>query len=497
MKLFGRYMVSKTIQIIVCITGVAFMATGSYAWDFNTSNFPDDPAVPASRLENMRAGQVRDAVEKGVYCLVPVVTLEAACEDMAVGFDPGQWKALEAMARDLTPGAVISPPIWYAPTGYIISGPDQGTFDMSLDAFARYLEQVLVTLSEVGFKKIQIVMIHNPQAAEGAVFEQPDRSPLYAVCKFVGANLFNDRWKDPEIGQNWWSGSAFSATSSMPAPACQENGLGKAVNLDRMVEVEVKTLAKVKLRRRAKKTDDKRQLPLRLEHMSSDEIKRAVAENLPCFVPAGVIENHGNQNPVGCDAFEAMYPVLDAAAKEAAVVAPTVWYGPTGYAVTGPKLATTDIDGYVYKGYIQGVCDGLIAMGFKNIIFVQVHQGEGYSQWTCADMAIAEYRCRLHRDKKGSTDAANIEVIAPPLGQYDHAGKHETSWMLYYLPQYTDMKLIRAGDYSFNDHCMAKEATVEWGREMAVGKDGKSGTVGAFEERIRRYKNASKKSGRK
>ena len=111
MKLFRRNMVSKTIQIIVCITGVFFMAAGSYAWEFNTSNFPDDPVVPASRLENMRAGQVRDAVEKGVYCLVPVVTLEAACEDMAVGFDPGQWKALEAMARDLTPGAVISPPI--------------------------------------------------------------------------------------------------------------------------------------------------------------------------------------------------------------------------------------------------------------------------------------------------------------------------------------------------------------------------------------------------
>ncbi len=473
-----------------------FSSAQGYGWELDTSRFPPDPATLPARLENMRAGQVRDAVKKGAHCLLPVVTLEAIGDDSPLGMDPAQYKAIEDMARTFRREAVIAPPIYYTPTGYVLSGPLEGTFDINLDTFADYLEEVIVTLSEVGFAGIQIVVVHNPHIVENPPFAKKDRSPVYAACRFVRGDIFNNRWKDPQVGKNWWSFTLSKRSGT--------SGSGKPVNTKRLTEIKIKTLAKIK-NSSDTKTSNKWQLPLRLERMRPSELKRAVAQNLPCFVPTGVIENHGNQNPVGCDVFESQEPVLQAAGRLPAVVAPSVWYGPTGYAVTGPKLGTTDINGRVYQNYIQGICQGLVAMGFRNIIFVQVHQGVDGPQFTATDMAIAQYRCRLYKDPNygfgwGRKDKKwcdkkipTIEVIMPPLFQGDHAGKNETSWMLYYRPEYTDLSLIRPGDYPFNDLRNAADATVEWGKEMAVGKNGSGGTVGGLEQIIRQCTNLKDK----
>jgi creatinine amidohydrolase/Fe(II)-dependent formamide hydrolase-like protein len=213
--------------------------------------------------------------------------------------------------------------------------------------------------------------------------------------------------------------------------------------------------------------------------MFPSELKEALRRGLPCFVPCGCLENHGNQNPIGCDAFEAQDPLLLAAGKVPAVVAPTVWYGPTGYAVTGPELATTDINVQVFRNYMVGVVKGLAAVGFTNIVFVQVHQGSDGPEWTAMEMAIQSYRSSLYKQpgygpgwaarmKQSEYRHADIEVIAPPHGQYDHAGKNETSWMLHLRGKHTDLKLVRPGDYRFcwQEGDEAVKASADWGRQM-------------------------------
>jgi len=439
--------------LLLAVVGACALAGAAYAYEPNTSKFPPDKAALPSWLENMRPGQIRDAVAQGAPCLLPVGTLESEGDDSPLGIDAVRYKrGLEQLAKQRK--AVIAPPIWYAPTGYILGGASEGTFHMDCDAFARYLEEVLITLGELGFRRVEIVPMHDPQGESG---------PLRTACMFAKANRFNDLWKDPQFGPNWWIRPDLDK-------------LNWARYAIRELPKSEGGTKKEPVPRKGERPE--MVLPLRLEHMRPSELKQAVERGLPLLVPVGVVENHGNHNPVGCDAIEAQDPVLLAAGKAPAVVAPTVWYGPTGYAVTGPKLGTTDIGGPAFQDYMEGVVSGLAAMGFRNLIFVQVHQGSAGPQHTAIKMAIAEYRAHLHKDprygpgwgqdERLKRQVPSMEVIHPPHGQYDHAGKNETSWMLHLRGPCTDLGLLREGDYPF---CWGKggesnKATAEWGRQM-------------------------------
>lgn len=412
------------------------------------SRFPADAAILPARLENMRPGQIRDAAAKGAPCLLPVGVLEADGSGRPLGIAAAEYDgAIEAMATQKK--AVIAPPIWYGPTGYILSGPAQGTVTMPVRAFSQYIEATLVTLGELGFQKIQIVVVHDPQGED---------SPLRAAVRFAMGDLFNDLWKDPKFGENWWCRPDLDQLN------WQRYSL---VDLPRPAPAPALPAAPAELK-----------LPLRLENMTPAQLGEALRRGLPCYLPVGVLENHGNHNPIGCDAIEATEPVVLAATQTPCVVAPTVWYGPTANAVSGPKLGSTDINGQIFQPYLRGVLEGLAAVGFRNIVVVQCHQGGG-AEVTGIQMAIAEYRSGLYQRQDygfgwGSKEAAKlrapkIQLVPPPQMPSDHAGKNETSWMLIYRPDNTRLDLIRPHDYPF---CWGKDdesnqATREQGQRMS------------------------------
>ncbi|MBI2190470.1 MAG: creatininase family protein [Planctomycetes bacterium] len=426
----------------------------------DTSFYPKDAVRFPARLETLRVGQIRNAVERKGSCLLPLATLEAISPDQPIGFDPYVDPALLGLAEKCQ--AVIAPPLWYCPTGYTHGGPEDGTFDMRLRAFAGYVHNVLSSLAEIGFHTVRMVAYVDPA--------DPARSePLLAACRFVQAHLFNDLWKDAEIGRNWWDRPDRAQIH------WQRYGLEV---LNRPVQPEYANL--------------KEDLPLRLRQLTPRGLQSVVAKGYPLFVPSAVIENHGNQNPVGCDGFEARDPLMMAAGEAPAVVGPAIWFGPTGYGVSGPELATTDIDGMVYEAFMEGVIGGLAAMGFGEIVFVQVHQGSGGAQWNGTAMAAQAYRASFSaregygpgwatRPDSSRRGPAIISQIFPPHAQYDHAGKNETSWMLHLRPQFTDLSLLRPNDYRFcwNPGNESKLATADWGETMCKK------TVAALAEIIR------------
>lgn len=404
-------------------------------------NFPKDAVVLPAHLENMRAGQIRDALAQKATCLLPVGTLETAFNTLSLGnADAMNDSLLQLAKRGKT---VIAPPIWYTPTGYILNSAENGTFDISIDAFTLYLESVMNNLVEMGFVKIKIVVLNNSKG---------ENSPLFRCARFAAANMFNNLWKRPDYGKCWWIDTlrntnpvwSYYSVVSFTSPTGADN---------------------------SKKNDMVK--PMRLESMTPEQTKNAVKRNLICFVPSGVIENHGNQNPVGCDAIEAETPLLLAATQADAVIAPTIWYGPTGYAVTGTDLGTINIDGDIYRNYVSGVLYGLTEMGFKKINIIQVHQGQSGTQWGSTDLAVQECQVRYSRENPHNagvfTEPASYKIMNPPLAVYDHAGKNETSWMLYYRPEYTDISLIHPNDYMFcwEKGNESKKATFEWGKTMS------------------------------
>jgi len=403
---------------------------------------PYDPVSLPANLENMRTGQILDAVAKGIKVILPIGTLESTDNDVPVGLNSGELQhVLDSLS--LKDSALIAPTIWYSPTGYFMGGPSDGSFDISTNAFVKYLEEVMTEFYLMGFKHVKIVIIHNLLREE---------SPLVKACRFVLGNIFNDYWKEESVGTGWWLN---------PKKNIQYN----RTSLDILSLKSEKNQVK------------KGMSPTRLEEMTPAEIRKTVEQGLLCIVPVGVIECHGNHNPVGVDIIKVQEPLLMASSKIPVVIAPPIYYGGTAYAVSGPELGSMDINGQTGYEYTLGIAYGLVDMGFKHIIFCSGHQGGG-TQSAGLDLIAQETRRIIteqygygwmNRLKNSEKLYPVVEYITNPVVMDDHAGKYETSWMLYLRPTYTKPELISPYDYQF---CWQKDmesikANYELGKQLA------------------------------
>ena len=418
-------------------------------YELDIKNFPEDKVELPAQLENMRPGQVRYAIKQSAPCLIPVGNIQSGSDNESVGWNEAIMDSLNSLHQSKS--AVIAPVIWYTPTGYILNSAENGTFDMSMDAFTLYLEEVMINMVNLGFKDIHIVVLNNPQGKN---------SPLFACARFVVANMYNNLWKRSAYGKCWYINPKFDGITN-------EHGI-----IDRREVFNIYSV--INIERLPKVTKNKGlpgSKPMRLENMTPTQIKDAVKRNLICFVPSGVIETHGNHNPLGVDGIESEGPLLLACAKADAVIAPTIWYGPTGITCGDETVGNTNIDGNIYRNYISGVLNGLTAIGFKTIVVIQVHQGKDGPQWVSTEYAIQDYHINFYKnDSKGKFGLpADIKIMTPPFAQYDHAGKIETSWMMYYRPKNTDLSLIRPNDYSccWRVNGESIKATYEYGKIMS------------------------------
>jgi creatinine amidohydrolase/Fe(II)-dependent formamide hydrolase-like protein len=451
----------KTIYLIICLT-MAFLIircknpyeTNMYgnpeeSYHIDIKKFPADTVALPARLENMRPGQVRYAAEHDAPCLIPVGNMQSSFADQIIGWGGAIMDSLNALG--LSSKAVIAPPVWYTPSGYLLNNAKNGTFDISMDAFTLYLEEVMTNIINLGFKHVQIVVLNNPHGKN---------SPLNACARFVVANQYNNLWKRPEFGKCWYINPKFDDETGEHGNTDKRGvvfAMYSVLNIYGNSSVE-------------KKESPSSSKPGRLENMTPAQVKDVVKRNLICFVPSGVTETHGNQNPLGCDAIEAEGPLLLACAQADAVIAPTIWYGPTGVTCGDETVGNINIDGNIYRNYMSGVINGLAAIGFKKIVIMQVHQGPNGTQWVATDYAVQDYSVRFFNASSNikKKEPADVTVMGPPFGQYDHAGKNETSWMMYLRPDNTNLSMITPGDYFY---CWQKDdesnkASLEWGKTM-------------------------------
>ncbi len=93
-----------------------------------------------------------------------------------------------------------------------------------------------------------------------------------------------------------------------------------------------------------------------------------------CLVPSGCIEYHGPHLPFGVDTLIVEELCQRVAGRVDAVVAPPFWYGPTGYAVSGPERGTVDVSTERFGRHVKDVLASFWDIGFKWIIVCQHHQ---------------------------------------------------------------------------------------------------------------------------
>ncbi len=233
---------------------------------------------------------------------------------------------------------------------------------------------------------------------------------------------------------------------------------------------------------------------MKLQEMLPHQLQKAQAEKWPLFLPAGTIEYHGEHLPLGVDTLAVLKSLDEVEARIPCVIAPTIWYGPSSYAVAGPEKGTIDVDVDRFEGHVHDVVAGLLESGFRRIFVVIHHQFEMGQlmpealAFRKAGMKLAFRRQERDRgrgwwgspdnqkyyDKMGGAeDPFNwvqvVPLMSPEIQKqmgYDHAGKLETSLMQYAVPGLVDMKRQRDDGLWFTRD--AVEASAEHGRKTVA-----------------------------
>jgi creatinine amidohydrolase len=113
--------------------------------------------------------------------------------------------------------------------------------------------------------------------------------------------------------------------------------------------------------------------PLLYERLTWPEVRRAVAEDRVCLIPAGVLEDHGPHLPIDADsriATEICRRTAEATADEV-VLLPTLTHGYTPHHMDFPGPIT--IGWQTFVDYAVDVGRSLAHHGFKRILYLNGH----------------------------------------------------------------------------------------------------------------------------
>ncbi len=143
------------------------------------------------RLQHLLPNQFQKAISQGWPLLVPAGVIEYHGPHMALGLDTLVVdELLERVSARVD--SIVAPPFWYGPTGYAVTGANQGTLDVSTERFGRHVKDVLNSFWDMGFKWI-IVCIHH-QGLDG---------PEALSIRQAAAEVIFER-SHLERGDAWW-----------------------------------------------------------------------------------------------------------------------------------------------------------------------------------------------------------------------------------------------------------------------------------------------------
>lgn len=231
---------------------------------------------------------------------------------------------------------------------------------------------------------------------------------------------------------------------------------------------------------------------MKLSEMLPHRLYQALEERWPLFLPAGVIEYHGEHLPLGTDTIAVLKALEEVERRVNCVIAPPVWYGPASFAVAGPEKGTINVDSDRFEKHVSDILRGLLDIGFRKIFVVIHHQFEkgqlmpealafkkaavslifeylekerGRGWWGSEEMA--DYYAQLQTEENPFNWVQVVPLMNPEIQEkmgYDHAGKLETSLMLAAVPDKVDLSFLDSGGSWFTHS--ARWGTKEYGEEV-------------------------------
>ena len=192
-----------------------------------------------------------------------------------------------------------------------------------------------------------------------------------------------------------------------------------------------------------------------IKNMLPHQLNNYVQSGHPLLIPAGCVETHGPHMAIGHDTI-IVEEICQLITKQTnCAIAPSFDYGPTGYALGGPKDGTIDPDYESFGKYVKSILRNFTVMGFRKIYVIIMHQGMEAPLALAFKKAAAELAFestleagftpgwwgREEDMKKAGNVWGRIEVhpmilasAIPPAGG-DHAGYNETSFLIATRPE--------------------------------------------------------------
>ncbi len=231
---------------------------------------------------------------------------------------------------------------------------------------------------------------------------------------------------------------------------------------------------------------------MKLEMCFPREFSDVQKRHIPLVIPGGTVEYHGPHCSYGCDSLVAEGLVNKLAEQKELLIAPTIHYSPSSYAVGDETSGTVHVEENAFENYLYYVFYSLLASGFRNIYVVIHHQFEQESlmPMTLSYMKAAKRATMQYLEKTkgqgwwGSESYASyyseLEGDDNPFGWikviptmstavqnatgYDHAGEFECSILMALYPEAVDLSRIDEKFHWFTQS--ARKANPELGRKM-------------------------------
>lgn len=222
------------------------------------------------------------------------------------------------------------------------------------------------------------------------------------------------------------------------------------------------------------------------------EVKYVQEKKIPLVIAGGTVEYHGPHCSYGCDTLVAEGLVKKLSEIKEIMIAPTISYSPSSYAVGGRTSGTVHVPERAFEDYVYYVFKSLLYAGFRNIYVVIHHQFEQEHEMpmtlcyrTAAKRATMEYLeetlgegwwgsesySDYYEQMEGANDPFSWIKVVPTMSTavqnatgYDHAGKYESSILMALCPDC--VKKERLGDIRHWFTESAQEANAELGEEM-------------------------------
>lgn len=222
------------------------------------------------------------------------------------------------------------------------------------------------------------------------------------------------------------------------------------------------------------------------------ELEYVKKNNIPVVIPAGTVEYHGPQCAYGCDTLVAEGLVKKLAERKEIMLAPSISYSPSSYAVGDEKSGTVHVEERAFENYVYYVFWSMLCAGIRNIYVVIHHQFEQESEMPmtlCYRMAAkratmaylektlgqgwwgSENYANYYEQLEGENNPFNWIKVIPTMSAavqnatgYDHAGEFECSILMALYPDCVDLSRIGDKKHWFTES--ARKANMQLGSTM-------------------------------